>query len=399
MREPSDPITRFDAMSAEYERVVPFALRSSRPIDILGILGKGRRETYHSAMIAWLCDPCGSHGFGNNFFKEFLPPLLGARSVHPHHFIVESVKCEVPGTLQWNSQRIACRADIVVKTKATTWIIENKVDSEERPDQCEKLKRAFGQESRFVFLTPQGRGTESEHDSDGTRFQYVSYRHVESALEKTLGAHESIRTGRALALNESRLGVHSAFNYLLTIRSQFGMGSTWNERALFFGKNYDDIRAWIEMEGVWQAKSDSFLKELRSDVRQLAKEFNVKCYDSLEETNRLLLLYKSEWMGRQDVYPRCGIGLEWHKSVNLLDEAKTPYLGTWIWLYSTNWNGRGFKKVHQDDVARLRIPPFSNAFESIPQVEEGLQQYATAIINDLRSTWHDLHKVIDKKLA
>lgn len=100
--------------------------------DLFGVLGTQRAEVRHSAMIAWLTDPCARHGLGTRFLASVLrrafpndafAHLAGARTI-----------CELT--------RGQCRADIVIGMTDATIILENKVDAEESPRQWRRPVRA-----------------------------------------------------------------------------------------------------------------------------------------------------------------------------------------------------------------------------------------------------------------
>src|SRR6266540_3645693 len=45
------------------------------PDDLLSIIGCSRRETYHSAILAWLLNPYGRHGLGTVLLAKLLQRL------------------------------------------------------------------------------------------------------------------------------------------------------------------------------------------------------------------------------------------------------------------------------------------------------------------------------------
>ncbi|WP_438031577.1 PD-(D/E)XK nuclease family protein [Sorangium sp. So ce204] len=53
---------RFADLRAEHDELVRDGAWVGGPDDMLSILGLGRKELFHSALLAWLLDPRGRHG-------------------------------------------------------------------------------------------------------------------------------------------------------------------------------------------------------------------------------------------------------------------------------------------------------------------------------------------------
>lgn len=172
--------------------------------DMFGVLGIERAEVRHSAIIAWLLDPCARHGLGTAFLERVLrrafPDLVfgdldGARPT-----------CEVT--------RGDCRADIVVWMNDATVVFENKVDAEESPQQCDILYERFIENvgARFVFLSPSGRKPATASGEAADAFAAMSFADVRAALD------ESLKGPRATG---SPWGRRAAEDYLRTLGREF----------------------------------------------------------------------------------------------------------------------------------------------------------------------------------
>ncbi len=170
--------------------------------DLLGVLQAQRRETLHSALIAWLLDPCGTHGLGIRFLAAF------AARVFPDDTFdgldAARTSCELA--------RGPCRADIVIELPAGTIVVENKIDAVESPRQCDILFEQFSDDGcRFVFLTPRG-SPPSTASGDATRaFACLSYTAIKVMLREALA-------GTAAAPGRGR---HVAEDYLRTLDREF----------------------------------------------------------------------------------------------------------------------------------------------------------------------------------
>ncbi len=172
--------------------------------DLFGILGIQRAEVRHSSMIAWLLDPCARHGLGTRFLvgllrrafpRDHFSDLAGARTT-----------CEVA--------RGECRADIIVTTSNATIVIENKVDAEESPRQCDVLYERFIEDvgARFIFLTPTGRAPHTASGEAADAFAAVGYADIRSALEEAL---------TETSVEDAPWGRHAALDYQRTLQREF----------------------------------------------------------------------------------------------------------------------------------------------------------------------------------
>lgn len=169
----------FEVVEAEHHGLV----RSGRWLDgredLLGVIGMSRRETYHSAILAWLLTPTKRHGLGARFLQRLLSRL--AVESDPAWLHCVRVECEVT--------RLETRADIVVWGTDFTIVIENKVDAGEQPAQCERLHDRFCDEvsPAFVFLTPtRAKPRSAGRANVAERFVLLSYRDLIADLDAIL---------------------------------------------------------------------------------------------------------------------------------------------------------------------------------------------------------------------
>ncbi len=152
--------------------------------DLLGVIGMSRRETYHSAILAWLLTPNKRHGLGPRFLHRLLS-RLGVEA-NPGWLHRVRVECEVT--------RFETRADIVAFGADFTIIIENKVDAGEQPTQCARLYDCFSHDvaPAFVFLTPNRSPPRTTGSADVARkFVKWGYRDLIADLDASLGGTTS----------------------------------------------------------------------------------------------------------------------------------------------------------------------------------------------------------------
>ncbi|MDZ5109720.1 PD-(D/E)XK nuclease family protein [Pseudomonas putida] len=134
----------------------------------------------HSAMIAELLNPRGSHGKGARFL-EYLLSDMGIE-----------YSCSLRGAEVRKEQSFAAdqgRVDIVVHLRDQVILIENKIDAQDGYQQLKKYADA-GKESRKVwhlwYLTKDGRDAE-EFSHQGVEYRRVSYReHILNWLEQCI---------------------------------------------------------------------------------------------------------------------------------------------------------------------------------------------------------------------
>jgi len=174
--------------------------------DFFGVLGLQRAEIRHSAMIAWLLDPCAKHRFGSRFLRAFLRATFPDEQLEPLEDA--QIRCEVA--------RGECRADIVIVLPScgVTIIVENKVDAVEGERQCDILFECFGKDegARFLFLTPSGTAPTTATGEAEVAFKSLGYAAVRTMVETVLRETPSLGGGPGRSLAE---------DYLRTLKREF----------------------------------------------------------------------------------------------------------------------------------------------------------------------------------
>ena len=158
--------------------------------NLFDVLKIERREAQHSALLAWLLDPRGSHGLRDYFLRRFLSQ---AAAKAYEREITDITPLDVD---RWNLDNIEVvterhNIDILLIGEADEFVchIENKIGAGEHSDQ---LARYFSTvESEYqglaqfpIFLTPDGRDPESEDDAG--RYVPFDYSRVAGLIERTL---------------------------------------------------------------------------------------------------------------------------------------------------------------------------------------------------------------------
>ena len=153
--------------------------------DVLGIT---RMEIKHSNMLAWLLDPNGGHGLGDEFIKAMLALIVERGS-----FNIRTLEALIIDYQGFKVRREWQNIDIFAYSEDAkiALCIENKIDSGEHGNQLENyrtiVKQQFadrGYRVAYAYLTPDG-----EDSSDPDVWASISYGDVLDALS---GAREKV---------------------------------------------------------------------------------------------------------------------------------------------------------------------------------------------------------------
>ena len=199
------------AMRRRHDRLVADGRWVCGPSDFLGVIDRARDENTHSLVLAWLLNPTRRHGLGFGLVRRLLAHCSGEPV--PAAPAVRMVKFS-----EWRHGR---EADLVVRGEEFTLIIENKVDADEQPDQCDDLYENFKNEiaPRFLFLTPDGRAPRTATTPCAQRaFRTVSWPEVGEMIEAAL------RESRPVTEAAGAVDVVENYvveNYLRTVKEQF----------------------------------------------------------------------------------------------------------------------------------------------------------------------------------
>lgn len=192
-------------LRAEQEALLSGGHWVGGPDDLLSILGQSRQERYHSALLAWLLDPQGRHGFGAGFLEALLrrctaePPRAELNRARP------ALDVSLGNT----------RADVVVAGPGLCLVIENKIDAREQPKQCDRLYESFCCEpgALFILLSPSGRAPVTATGGAREAFTPISYADIAALLRDALAS--------APGKGATARGREAASNYLATLEREF----------------------------------------------------------------------------------------------------------------------------------------------------------------------------------
>lgn len=191
--------------AAEQSALVQAGRWVGGPADLMGVLGVGRRETLHSAAIAWLLGPGHRHRLGARMLTWMLERCFGETDLGNLRTV--RIEREVA--------RSTSIADIVIWAETFTLVIENKVDAPEGPDQCQRLYDDFSSEpdALFVLLSPKGREPVTATSAEAVAaWRTLSYPMLAAALRSALAETEQADLDG---------GRRAAYDYLATIEKEF----------------------------------------------------------------------------------------------------------------------------------------------------------------------------------
>ena len=141
------------------------------PFGLFDTLGLARRETAHTAALAWLLDPRQSHGFGTALLRALLlhvSAASGQPELQVEHVAAEH-RAVLGGKHQGRIDVFALGAWTDGGEAISPWVlaIEAKIDADEGEDQLARYEQWIdayhsNKEKYRVFLTPEGRCPEAE---------------------------------------------------------------------------------------------------------------------------------------------------------------------------------------------------------------------------------------------
>lgn len=163
--------------------------------NLFDVLGIARQETQHSAFLAWLLDPRGSHGLRDYFLRGF---LTQAAAEARENGILALTPLDVDS---WKLSDIKVaterhRIDILLMDENDGFVclIENKIRSGEHSDQLNRYLRTVEREYEGltpfpIFLTPEG--TEPAGEEDAKRYVPLDYGAVADLIDRALNTRDS----------------------------------------------------------------------------------------------------------------------------------------------------------------------------------------------------------------
>ncbi|CQQ63582.1 TPA: PD-(D/E)XK nuclease family protein [Yersinia enterocolitica] len=207
-------------LSQLYEplKVVQHRSLSFDPWEVAGL---GRKEVRNTAVLAWLLDPEGTHGFGRLPLQAFLRAIRHNRNDIPEdylHYCRVQVETNPTGD---NTNRV----DIEIDADNFFLLIEVKIDACEQPEQvaryCSDARlRAMSRPWAVIFLTPHGgKPLTCGSDFKSEDVPCFSWRHLAIVLESSLQSHYKEFISADNYSPSRQMAAHAAFCFLNRVRT------------------------------------------------------------------------------------------------------------------------------------------------------------------------------------
>lgn len=224
-REPDKKINIDTERLAEFFKQLSDPLKaiqhSSLSFDPWEVAGLGRKEVRNTAVLAWLLDPEGTHGFGRLPLQAFLRAIRHSRNDIPddyHRYCRVQVETNPTGD---NTNRV----DIEIDADNFFLLIEVKIDAYEQQGQvaryCSEARvRAISRPWAVVFLTPSG----GKPLTCGVEFKpgdvpCLSWRHLATTLEVSLQSHVKELLSQGKSSSSRQMAAHAVFCFLNRVRT------------------------------------------------------------------------------------------------------------------------------------------------------------------------------------
>lgn len=188
MKKIESLINKVELIRQKSEEISLKSYNKGERFDVFSVVGYWDEEVnLHSAIIAELLDPHGSHGAGDIYLKEFLVNMgckdsfIDSNNVKHHNERNITERNIGPKT-----DATGGRIDIIIEDGKHALIIENKPGNEDQENQMLRY-HTYAQsyeECILIYLTKDGREA-SDKSTGGKRFEYkcLSYSDIISWLE------------------------------------------------------------------------------------------------------------------------------------------------------------------------------------------------------------------------
>ena len=297
--------------------------------NVFNILGLSRNETRtHSAFLAELLDPHGSHGMGNAFLIDFITRMhLEDLRLDLQHAYVEVER--VIGGINENYDK-GGRIDIIVVSGSKAIIIENKIDAQ---DQYKQLVR-YNNYAKDTF---------------------TDYRLLYLTLDKDAASDAS-------TLSDSGQLMPNVDYYPITYR--------------------DDIIAWLS-DCVAATPDQSSVNVIVNQYKELLKDIT----NTMEENNLVLDALKKEgnWAYTLEVLKN---GEAWKNEVwNTFLQLLRIRVEAEGWLLESKGIGRIFVRTNPDSEYFIAITQEGGSYIGITSTETKEPQTCLSILEKPNAWW------------
>lgn len=272
--------------------------RRGENFNIFNVLGLTSDETRtHSAFIAELLDPNGSHGLGNQFLQSFVDTIDCLKS---WNFDTKSAK--VHKELSIGGKNEDCseggRIDIVVESNGKAIIIENKIYAGDQEKQLVRYynygTKNYSNGIRLLYLTLNGDdASEYSHEKLVINEDYyaIAYNHeISDWLQRCIEF-----SARQPLVRETLIQYQNLINQL-TMNNMDKNSQEELLKLMSDPKNIDSICSILNLEAKW--REQIFNSYVLTPLKEKFKELDI------ELKNRGVNMKRSDW--KQYIRLDCG---------------------------------------------------------------------------------------------
>lgn len=259
--------------------------------NIFPILRKAHDEEFlHSAFIAVLLDPRGSHDHGTKFLKLFAETFGISKDL-----VVEITSVEVEKYIpQGTTDDLTGRIDILISAPTLKVAIENKIYATDQPKQLFRYRKYLGEKGNLIYLTLFGKEPSEQSIQNGshklktTDYSCKSYAtdvvNWLEACHKEAAYHPPLR--------------ETIKQYLHLVKRLTGqLTDTKMEKEIISAMNLDLHTARFIHENYWKAHEKSvydFFQSLKVFIeKELGKDWEVSLSTRGTDYEHLKFRYKN----------------------------------------------------------------------------------------------------------
>lgn len=290
--------------------------RRGENFNIFNVLGLTSDETRtHSAFIAELLDPNGSHGLGNQFLQSFVDTIDCLKS---WNFDTKSAK--VHKELSIGGKNEDCseggRIDIVVESNGKAIIIENKIYAGDQEKQLVRYynygTKNYSNGIRLLYLTLNGDdASEYSHEKLVVNEDYyaIAYNHeISDWLQRCIEF-----SARHPLVRETLIQYQNLINQL-TMNNMDKNSQEELLKLMSDPKNIDSICSILNLEAKW--REQIFNSYVLTPLKEKFKELDI------ELKNRGVNIKRSDW--KQYIRLDCGNTLGKNASIGITTNIAGP---------------------------------------------------------------------------
>lgn len=290
--------------------------RRGENFNIFNVLGLTSDETRtHSAFIAELLDPNGSHGLGNQFLQSFVDTIDCLKS---WNFDTKSAKVHKELSIRGKNEDCSegGRIDIVVESNGKAIIIENKIYAGDQEKQLVRYynygTKNYSNGIRLLYLTLNGDdASEYSHEKLVINEDYyaIAYNHeISDWLQRCIEF-----SARQPLVRETLIQYQNLINQL-TMNNMDKNSQEELLKLMSDPKNIDSICSILNLEAKW--REQIFNSYVLTPLKEKFKELDI------ELKNRGVNMKRSDW--KQYIRLDCGNTLGKNASIGITTNIAGP---------------------------------------------------------------------------